>query len=262
MNDLNALPLGDQQVVMRQTTLPISLLEAKAKNARVHILDTESFESVFGAKKTRKKPNLKISDFSEFAKHAEEQVGKYDVSKDNDLVQNAPDSQDTPPEWFMKVGKSKRIWNELYKVIDSSDVVIQVLDARDPQGTRSKLVEKYMKTQKPHKHLIFVLNKVDLIPVWVTQKWVAILSSEYPTMAFHASITNPFGKGSLITLLRHFSKLHEDKKQISVGLIGYPNVGKSSIINTLKAKKVYFPDVLAIPHIWEKGPLVYIFHHP
>ncbi|XP_076069473.1 uncharacterized protein LOC143041461 [Oratosquilla oratoria] len=226
------------QVVMRQTTLPISLLEAKAKNARVHILDTESFESVFGAKKTRKKPNLKISDFGEFAKHAEEQAGKYDVLKDNDLVQNAPDAQDMPPEWFMKVGKSKRIWNELYKVIDSSDVVIQVLDARDPQGTRSKLVEKYMKTEKPHKHLIFVLNKVDLIPVWVTQKWVAILSSEYPTMAFHASITNPFGKGSLITLLRQFSKLHEDKKQISVGLIGYPNVGKSSIINTLKSKKV------------------------
>jgi nuclear GTP-binding protein len=32
--------------------------------------------------------------------------------------------------------------------------------------------------------------------------------------------------------------LHSDKKQISVGLIGYPNVGKSSIINTLKKKKV------------------------
>ncbi|KAA0050746.1 nuclear/nucleolar GTPase 2-like [Cucumis melo var. makuwa] len=32
-------------------------------------------------------------------------------------------------------GQSKRIWGELYKVIDSSDVVVQVLDARDPQGT-------------------------------------------------------------------------------------------------------------------------------
>ena len=42
----------------------------------------------------------------------------------------------------------------------------------------------------------------------------------------------------MINLLRQFSKLHSDKKQISVGFIGYPNVGKSSIINTLKAKKV------------------------
>ena len=32
--------------------------------------------------------------------------------------------------------------------------------------------------------------------------------------------------------------LHKDKKQISVGFIGYPNVGKSSIINTLKKKQV------------------------
>lgn len=77
-----------------------------------------------------------------------------------------------------------------------------------------------------------------MVPVWVTQKWVGVLSQEYPTLAFHSSITNPFGKGALIALLRQFPKLHQDKKQISVGLIGYPNVGKSSIINTLRAKKV------------------------
>lgn len=57
-------------------------------------------------------------------------------------------------------------------------------------------------------------------------------------MAFHASITNSFGKGSLINVLRQFAALHKDRKQISVGLIGYPNSGKSSIINTLRSKKV------------------------
>ena len=35
-----------------------------------------------------------------------------------------------------------------------------------------------------------------------------------------------------------FEQLHTDKKQISVGFIGYPNVGKSSVINTLRSKKV------------------------
>lgn len=39
-------------------------------------------------------------------------------------------------------------------------------------------------------------------------------------------------------MLRQFSALHSDRKQISVGFIGYPNVGKSSIINTLRKKKV------------------------
>lgn len=68
--------------------------------------------------------------------------------------------------------------------------------------------------------------------------WVRSLSKEYPTLAFHASITNSFGKGSLIQLLRQFSILHSDRKQISVGLIGGPNTGKSSIINTLLKKKV------------------------
>jgi nuclear GTP-binding protein len=53
-----------------------------------------------------------------------------------------------------------------------------------------------------------------------------------------ASLRNPFGRGSLIDLLRQFSILHKDRKQISVGLIGYPNVGKSSIINALRGKAV------------------------
>ena len=64
-------------------------------------------------------------------------------------------------------------------------------------------------------------------------RWVRYLSQDYPTLAFHANVKNSFGKGSLITLLRQFQILHKDKKQISVGLIGYPNAGKSSIINTL-----------------------------
>lgn len=69
-------------------------------------------------------------------------------------------------------------------------------------------------------------------------KWVKLLSQEYPTLAFHASLTNSFGKGTLISLLRQFSSLHASRKQISVGFIGYPNTGKSSIINTLRKKKV------------------------
>jgi nuclear GTP-binding protein len=169
---------------------------------------------------------------------AAESSEAYDGNKDRDLAREDLGIKDAPREWIMAAGQSKRIWNELYKVIDSSDVVLQVLDARDPLGTRSPHIENFLRTEKPHKHLIFILNKVDLVPTWVTQRWVAILSSEYPTVAFHASLTHPFGKGSLINLLRQFAKLHIDKKQISVGFIGYPNVGKSSVINTLRSKKV------------------------
>lgn len=70
--------------------------------------------------------------------------------------------------WYLQAGQSKRIWNELYKVIDSSDVIIHVLDARDPLGTRCRKIENFIRKEKPHKHLIFVLNKCDLIPTWAT----------------------------------------------------------------------------------------------
>lgn len=69
-------------------------------------------------------------------------------------------------------------------------------------------------------------------------RWVKHLSKSHPTIAFHASVNHSFGKGALIQLLRQFSSLFSDRKQISVGFVGYPNVGKSSIINTLKKKKV------------------------
>ncbi|KAL3202126.1 hypothetical protein MRX96_042698 [Rhipicephalus microplus] len=224
------------QVVMRQSKLPVSLLNEKAKNARVHILDTASYEATFGPKAQRKKPRISAGDLNELVQAADTSQAQHEETK-----KDAPEEEAraTVRQEIMAKGQSKRIWNELYKVIDSSDVVIQVLDVRDPQGTRSPFIERFMRKEKPHKHLVFVLNKCDLVPTWVTQRWVALLSAEYPTMAFHASITNPFGKGALINLLRQFSKLHTDKRQISVGFIGYPNVGKSSVINALRSKKVW-----------------------
>lgn len=74
--------------------------------------------------------------------------------------------------------------------------------------------------------------------IHLQKKWLGILSTEYPTVAFHANMQNSFGKGTLINLLRQFAKVHKERQQISVGFIGYPNVGKSSVINTLRRKKV------------------------
>ncbi|XP_030749615.1 nucleolar GTP-binding protein 2 [Sitophilus oryzae] len=236
--ELGAAVKNPYQIVLKPTTLPVTLLNEKAKYARVHLLDTESFDSVFGPKKSRKRPNLSVRGLEELSELAQEKEKTYSNEKDSNIVRDNEGIKDLPRDWVMGAGQSKRIWNELYKVVDSSDVLLQTLDARDPMGTRSAYLENYLKTEKPYKHLIFILNKVDLVPTWVTQRWVALLSKEYPTVAFHASLTHPFGKGSLINLLRQFAKLHVDKKQISVGFIGYPNVGKSSIINTLRSKKV------------------------
>uniref|UniRef100_A0AAQ5Z5U2 Nucleolar GTP-binding protein 2 n=1 Tax=Amphiprion ocellaris TaxID=80972 RepID=A0AAQ5Z5U2_AMPOC len=238
--EMGAVQKDPYRVVMRQSKLPMSLLHdrVKAHNSKVHILDTEGFETTFGPKAQRKRPSLMVGDVKDLVEQAEASALSYNADKDKNLVTEDTGVREEVREEIFKKGQSKRIWGELYKVIDSSDVIIQVLDARDPMGTRSKSIETYLKKEKPWKHLIFVLNKCDLIPTWVTKRWVAVLSQEYPTLAFHASLTNSFGKGSLIQLLRQFGKLHTDKKQISVGFIGYPNVGKSSVINTLRSKKV------------------------
>ncbi|CAB1429073.1 unnamed protein product [Pleuronectes platessa] len=238
--EMGAIQKDPYRVVMKRSRLPMSLLHdrVKAHNSKVHILDTEDFKTTFGPKAQRKRPSLMVGDVKDLIEKAEASALSYNAEKDRDLVVEDTGVRDEAREEIFKKGQSKRIWGELYKVIDSSDVIIQVLDARDPMGTRSKSIESYMKKEKQWKHLIFVLNKCDLIPTWVTRRWVALLSQEHPTLAFHASLTNSFGKGSLIQLLRQFSKLHTDKKQISVGFIGYPNVGKSSVINTLRSKKV------------------------
>ncbi|XP_076593546.1 nucleolar GTP-binding protein 2 [Chaetodon auriga] len=239
-DEMGAVQKDPYRVVMRQSKLPMSLLHdrVKAHNSKVHILDTEGFETTFGPKAQRKRPSLMVGDVKDLIEQAEASAQSYNADNDKDLMTEDTGVREEAREEIFKKGQSKRIWGELYKVIDSSDVIIQVLDARDPMGTRSKSIETYLKKEKPWKHLIFVLNKCDLIPTWVTKRWVAVLSQEYPTLAFHASLTNSFGKGSLIQLLRQFGKLHTDKKQISVGFIGYPNVGKSSVINTLRSKKV------------------------
>ncbi|KAF1816836.1 NGP1NT-domain-containing protein [Eremomyces bilateralis CBS 781.70] len=230
----------------------------KAKMA----LETMPFSETFGPKARRKKVQLDVSSMEDFAKRAEQMQDDYDGKQeeakalfpDNDadgnVVMDLDDTLNTAKEAIFSKGQSKRIWNELYKVIDSSDVIIHVLDARDPLGTRCRSVEKYIREEAAHKHLLFALNKCDLVPsrVAVTSRrpfwpgfearWVKILSKEYPTMAFRSSITNPFGKGALINVLRQFSSLHKDRRQISVGFIGYPNTGKSSMINALRSKKV------------------------
>ncbi|CAE7913120.1 Gnl2, partial [Symbiodinium sp. KB8] len=279
-------------VVLQTKKLPMALLTEPATAPSMKLLSAQSFGETFGPNARRKRPNLgeSVSNLHTLVQRVETVSEEYDQKKDAaaaaayleatgvelptsdaaavaeaESMSNAVGEQAANREFVFGAGQSRRIWNELYKVLDCSDVVIQVLDARNPAGTRCKRVEEHLKKNARHKHLIFVLNKCDLVPPWVTRKWVAILSQEYPTLAFHASITKSFGKGSLISLLRQFAKLHSDKQQISVGLIGkwacipvgrrcagYPNVGKSSIINTLKQKKVCkVAPIPGEPKVWQ-----------
>lgn len=146
---------------------------------------------------------------------------------------------------------SRRAFDKVFKdVIERSDVVLYVLDARDPNGTRSKEVERQiMAAEAGSKRLILILNKIDLIPPPILKDWLVHLRRSFPTLPLRAS--NPAAnartfdhkaltvKGTSETLFRalktyaHSSQL---KRAITVGVIGYPNVGKSSVINALTSR--------------------------
>uniref|UniRef100_A0A1D1YFX1 Nuclear/nucleolar GTPase 2 n=1 Tax=Anthurium amnicola TaxID=1678845 RepID=A0A1D1YFX1_9ARAE len=231
---------SNYNVILKERKLPMSLLNDHQKQARAHLLDTEPFQDVSGPKRKRKHPKLLALDYESLIKKAD---GSQDAFEQKIAAKSGEGNEedglrDLVHHTMFEKGQSKRIWGELYKVIDSSDVVIQVLDARDPQGTRCHHLERHLKEHCRHKHLVLLLNKCDLVPAWATKGWLRLLSKEYPTLAFHASINKSFGMGSLLSVLRQFAHLKNDKQAISVGFVGYPNVGKSSVINTLRTKAV------------------------
>ncbi|CAK5268760.1 unnamed protein product [Mycena citricolor] len=237
-------------VLLRRNKLPMALLDDAANpnlRKRPHIVEVEPFGETFGPKAQRKRPRIDAGSFDELSKLGAAAAGEAaDAAheKGTGTVERLASSITEPQlyadfhEPIYAKGTSRRIYGELYKVIDSSDVILHILDARDPLGTMCESVLEYIKKEKSHKQVVLVINKCDLVPNWVTARYIQHLTPRYPTIAFHASPNHSFGKGSLIQLLRQFSQLHSDKKQISVGFMGYPNVGKSSVINTVKSGKV------------------------
>ncbi|RPD55362.1 P-loop containing nucleoside triphosphate hydrolase protein [Lentinus tigrinus ALCF2SS1-7] len=130
----------------------------------------------------------------------------------------------------------------LHKVIDESDIIILVLDARDPEGCRSRLVEEEVRRREGEgKRLVFVLNKVDLVSRDNAEAWLRYLRHSTPTLPFKSAGSHQRSNLSSSTapaLLRLLKAYKPSVQSITVGIVGYPNVGKSSLINSLKRSKV------------------------
>lgn len=154
---------------------------------------------------------------------------------------------------------------ELKKVIDNSDVILQVLDARDPIGSRIHPTIENTILSCYDKKMVLVLNKIDLVPKKIVSEWLTYLRRSHPTIAIKANTqftnnnnsnsspdesthallsTVPVGMDGLLQLLKNYARTggsggssNKNKTTVVVGIIGYPNVGKSSIINALKRSR-------------------------
>ncbi|KAI7751791.1 hypothetical protein M8C21_012758, partial [Ambrosia artemisiifolia] len=226
---------------------PFKEQELKALEAR-RTKAIEELEQKKAARKERaKKRKLGLlDDDGDDITNLAEQVS----AKEHELGQRKSASNSTATE--------RPFYKELTKVIEASDVILEVLDARDPLGTRCTDLEKMVLKAGPEKHLVLLLNKIDLVPREAAEKWLKYLREELPAVAFKCSTqqqksnlgwksskaakktstllqtSDCLGAETLLKLLKNYSRSHEIKKSITVGVVGLPNVGKSSLINSLK----------------------------
>lgn len=150
----------------------------------------------------------------------------------------------------------------LHRVIDESDIILLVLDARDPEGCRSRLVEEEVRRRESEgKKLVFVLNKVDLVPKDNAQAWLRYLRHSTPTLPFRSASSNQRTNLSsttapaLVRLLKAYKP--SSSQSVTVGVVGYPNVGKSSLINSLKRAKVHIFSYSLFHLAWKPLPGVF-----
>lgn len=152
----------------------------------------------------------------------------------------------------------RQFYTELRKVITNSDVVIEVLDARDPGSCRSTELEKEILAAG--KKLVLLINKIDLVPKHAMEAWKKHLSRSFPTLTFKAarsgtrrpthantsaenapegllrSTHGVVGADELMQLVKNYARMNggQMKAHVSIGIVGFPNTGKSSVINSMK----------------------------
>lgn len=114
------------------------------------------------------------------------------------------------------------------EIIRTSDIVLEVLDARFIEQTRNCELEKLVIDSG--KKLMFVLNKADLIDVAELKRNMDLEGLKPYVLV---SCRTKEGVRELRTRLKIEAKRLKQKRPTHIGIIGYPNTGKSSLINVI-----------------------------
>ncbi|GLE05168.1 hypothetical protein PINS_up014156 [Pythium insidiosum] len=143
------------------------------------------------------------------------------------------------------------VWRQLWRTIERSDVLVHLVDARCPLLHLSDRLVRYIRSAHASKRVMMVLTKADIVaPDRVTQ-WIDYINELYgeqvPVLAYnreHDQVANASLFAAIGKLARTINKdaralaRLEDDDTLTVGFIGEPNVGKSSLLNSLFERKL------------------------
>ena len=136
-------------------------------------------------------------------------------------------------QWFP--GHMHKARKEIEEVIPQIDVIIEVLDARIPFSSENPLIS-HLRGDKP---VVKVLNKRDLADPETTQLWIDHLEQEQGVKAMAITTSEPQEVHKILELCRKLAPHREEiGKNIRTMIMGIPNVGKSTTINTLAGRTI------------------------
>lgn len=133
--------------------------------------------------------------------------------------------------WFP--GHMHKAQKEIKEILPQIDVVIEVCDARLPFSSENPMITE-IRGDKP---LIKILNKSDLADADTTKVWLDYLESQHNVKAIALTTDSPAVAKTIPQLIRKLvPNKDQEGKQINAVIMGIPNVGKSTLINTLVGK--------------------------
>lgn len=125
----------------------------------------------------------------------------------------------------------RETWALVRRVIEDSDIVLEVVDARDPLATRSEEVERI--AERLGKRVIVVMNKADLVSREMVEQWRGYFERQ-GERAVYISVKYRLGTRKLMLAIKRAAP----RIPATAVVVGYPNVGKSTIINYLRGRHV------------------------
>ena len=138
-------------------------------------------------------------------------------------------------QWFPGHMNSAR--NKAAETMEFTDVIIEVLDARAPEASCNPMIQELrLHRQRP---CLKVLNKADLADPAATQAWLNFYNRQAGVKAVALSCKNPGDAARVPNLCQPLAPHRDDNhKPLRMMIMGIPNVGKSTLMNTLLKRRV------------------------